>query len=93
VVQVIELELATGIPMLYMYKEDAGFQRRGSPLSPDTVGVFALSEASHTRGNAKRTYTVLIEESTIADSSCNRSWISAMLIHAIHCWYSTALCE
>ena len=43
--QVIELELSTGIPMLYMFK-DGKFQRRGSPLSRDAAGVFALTPVS-----------------------------------------------
>eukprot|EP00897_Mesotaenium_endlicherianum_P000214 jgi/Mesen1/10193/ME000766S09559 len=40
--EVIELELATGIPMLYVY-QDGKFQRRGSPLGPAITGVFALT--------------------------------------------------
>eukprot|EP00271_Cylindrocystis_brebissonii_P019742 TRINITY_DN6192_c0_g1_i1.p1 TRINITY_DN6192_c0_g1~~TRINITY_DN6192_c0_g1_i1.p1 ORF type:complete len:316 (+),score=62.86 TRINITY_DN6192_c0_g1_i1:309-1256(+) len=40
--EVIELELSTGIPMLYIAKEGK-FARRGSPLSPSSTGVFALT--------------------------------------------------
>lgn len=40
--EVIELELSTGIPMLYVAK-DGEFSRRGSPLGPSITGVFALT--------------------------------------------------
>ena len=40
--QVIELELSTGIPMLYVAK-DGKFMRRGSPVGPTVTGVFALT--------------------------------------------------
>ncbi|KAL5128661.1 2,3-bisphosphoglycerate-dependent phosphoglycerate mutase [Glycine soja] len=41
--QVISLELSTGIPMLYIFKEGR-FIRRGSPIGPTETGVYA-----HTR--------------------------------------------
>ncbi|KAH1214023.1 2,3-bisphosphoglycerate-dependent phosphoglycerate mutase [Glycine max] len=41
---VISLELSTGIPMLYIFKEGR-FIRRGSPIGPTETGVYA-----HTRG-------------------------------------------
>jgi hypothetical protein len=44
-VQVIELELATGNPMLYVY-EDGAFKRRGSPVGPAVDGVYALTPVS-----------------------------------------------
>eukprot|EP00245_Coleochaete_scutata_P010842 TRINITY_DN3916_c0_g1_i1.p1 TRINITY_DN3916_c0_g1~~TRINITY_DN3916_c0_g1_i1.p1 ORF type:complete len:357 (-),score=83.67 TRINITY_DN3916_c0_g1_i1:637-1707(-) len=40
--EVIELELATGIPLLYVY-ENGGYKSRGSPLSPERAGVYALT--------------------------------------------------
>jgi 2,3-bisphosphoglycerate-dependent phosphoglycerate mutase len=41
--EVIELELSTGIPMLYGYKEGK-FIRRGSPVGQRVHGVYALTE-------------------------------------------------
>lgn len=41
--EVIELELVTGVPMLYVL-ENEKFLRRGSPLGPAITGVFALTE-------------------------------------------------
>ncbi|KAH9559137.1 hypothetical protein CY35_06G042500 [Sphagnum magellanicum] len=41
--EVIELELSTGIPMLYTFKGDR-FLRRGSPVGPTVAGVYALTE-------------------------------------------------
>ena len=41
--EVIELELSTGIPMLYTLK-DAEFLRRGSPVGPTVQGVYALTQ-------------------------------------------------
>ncbi|KAG4954716.1 hypothetical protein JHK87_040310 [Glycine soja] len=41
--KVISLELSTGIPMLYIFKEGR-FIRRGSPIGPTETGVYA-----HTR--------------------------------------------
>ncbi|CAM6011887.1 unnamed protein product [Sphagnum balticum] len=41
--EVIELELSTGIPMLYTFKK-TGFHRRGSPVGPTVAGVYALTE-------------------------------------------------
>lgn len=44
--EVISLELSTGIPMLYIFKEGK-FIRRGSPVGPSEAGVYA-----YTRGLA-----------------------------------------
>ncbi|KAG0565905.1 hypothetical protein M758_7G021700 [Ceratodon purpureus] len=41
--EVIELELTTGIPMLYTFK-DSKFLRRGSPVGPTVAGVYALTK-------------------------------------------------
>lgn len=41
--EVIELELSTGIPMLYTLK-DSKFLRRGSPVGPTVHGVYALTQ-------------------------------------------------
>ncbi|GJP44270.1 hypothetical protein CLOM_g3645 [Closterium sp. NIES-68] len=41
--EVIELELSTGIPMLYIF-QGSKFLRRGSPLRNSDIGVFALTE-------------------------------------------------
>jgi 2,3-bisphosphoglycerate-dependent phosphoglycerate mutase len=40
--EVIEVELSTGIPMLYTLK-DAEFLRRGSPIGPTVQGIYALT--------------------------------------------------
>lgn len=40
--QVISLELSTGIPMLYIFKEGK-FIRRGSPIGPSEAGVYAYT--------------------------------------------------
>ncbi|XP_077213614.1 2,3-bisphosphoglycerate-dependent phosphoglycerate mutase 1-like [Tasmannia lanceolata] len=40
--EVISLELATGIPMLYIFKEGK-FIRRGSPVAPSEAGVYAYT--------------------------------------------------
>ncbi|KAM3237899.1 2,3-bisphosphoglycerate-dependent phosphoglycerate mutase 1 [Capsicum chacoense] len=40
--EVISLELATGIPMLYIFK-DGRFIRRGSPPAPSEAGVYAYT--------------------------------------------------
>jgi len=40
--QVISLELSTGIPMLYIFKEGR-FIRRGSPVAPTEAGVYAYT--------------------------------------------------
>ncbi|KAJ7566330.1 hypothetical protein O6H91_02G097400 [Diphasiastrum complanatum] len=40
--EVIDLELSTGVPMLYVFKEGK-FIRRGSPIGPDTIGVYAFT--------------------------------------------------
>nr|XP_023926624.1 uncharacterized protein LOC112038047 [Quercus suber] len=45
--EVISLELSTGIPMLYIFKEGK-FIRRGSPVAPTEAGVYA-----YTRGLAQ----------------------------------------
>eukprot|EP00249_Psilotum_nudum_P009346 c21869_g1_i1 orf=211-1233(+) len=47
--EVIDLELSTGVPMLYIFKEGK-FLRRGSPTCPDTIGVYAAtSDLAHYR--------------------------------------------
>ncbi|KAK3230829.1 hypothetical protein Dsin_002710 [Dipteronia sinensis] len=40
--EVISLELSTGIPMLYIFKEGK-FMRRGSPVAPTEAGVYAYT--------------------------------------------------
>ncbi|ESW13142.1 hypothetical protein PHAVU_008G171600 [Phaseolus vulgaris] len=40
--EVINLELSTGIPMLYIFKEGR-FIRRGSPIGPTEAGVYAYT--------------------------------------------------
>ncbi|XVF36755.1 hypothetical protein REPUB_Repub19eG0085500 [Reevesia pubescens] len=40
--EVISLELSTGIPMLYIFKEGK-FIRRGSPVAPTEAGVYAYT--------------------------------------------------
>ncbi|KAG6554280.1 hypothetical protein Mapa_004196 [Marchantia paleacea] len=42
--EVIELELSTGIPMLYVFKRGK-FLRRGSPTGPTVQGVYALTRS------------------------------------------------
>ncbi|RLN07545.1 hypothetical protein C2845_PM11G25450 [Panicum miliaceum] len=42
--EVISLELSTGIPMLYIFKEGK-FIRRGSPAGPSEAGVYAYTKA------------------------------------------------
>ncbi|KAL2643465.1 hypothetical protein R1flu_011052 [Riccia fluitans] len=42
--EVIELELSTGIPMLYVFKKGK-FIRRGSPTGPTVHGVYALTRS------------------------------------------------
>uniref|UniRef100_A0A0R0JEZ5 phosphoglycerate mutase (2,3-diphosphoglycerate-dependent) n=1 Tax=Glycine max TaxID=3847 RepID=A0A0R0JEZ5_SOYBN len=42
--EVISLELSTGIPMLYIFKEGR-FIRRGSPIGPSEAGVYAYTRA------------------------------------------------
>ncbi|XP_027331593.1 uncharacterized protein LOC113846985 [Abrus precatorius] len=41
--EVISLELSTGIPMLYIFKEGR-FIRRGSPIGPSEAGVYAYTK-------------------------------------------------
>ncbi|KAF3796890.1 2-3-bisphosphoglycerate-dependent phosphoglycerate mutase [Nymphaea thermarum] len=41
--EVISLELSTGIPMLYIFKEGR-FIRRGSPVAPSEAGVYAYTK-------------------------------------------------
>ncbi|KAG5048781.1 hypothetical protein JHK85_009884 [Glycine max] len=43
--EVISLELSTGIPMLYIFKEGR-FIRRGSPIGPSEAGVYAYTRAA-----------------------------------------------
>lgn len=42
--EVISLELSTGIPMLYIFKEGK-FIRRGSPAGPSEAGVYAYTRS------------------------------------------------
>ncbi|KAK7301246.1 hypothetical protein RJT34_12107 [Clitoria ternatea] len=42
--EVISLELSTGIPMLYIFKEGR-FIRRGSPIGPTEAGVYAYTRS------------------------------------------------
>ncbi|XP_058096733.1 2,3-bisphosphoglycerate-dependent phosphoglycerate mutase 1-like [Magnolia sinica] len=42
--EVISLELSTGIPMLYIFKEGK-FIRRGSPIAPSEAGVYAYTRS------------------------------------------------
>ncbi|CAA2972901.1 phosphoglycerate mutase-like [Olea europaea subsp. europaea] len=42
--EVINLELSTGVPMLYIYK-DQNFIRRGSPVGSSEAGVYAYTES------------------------------------------------
>ncbi|XP_072980943.1 2,3-bisphosphoglycerate-dependent phosphoglycerate mutase 1-like [Typha angustifolia] len=42
--EVISLELSTGIPMLYIFKEGK-FIRRGSPVAPSEAGVYAYTRS------------------------------------------------
>lgn len=44
--QVISLELATGIPMLYIVKEEK-YIRRGSPAAPSEAGVYAYTKVKY----------------------------------------------
>jgi hypothetical protein len=44
--QVISLELSTGIPMLYIFKEGK-FIRRGSPAGPSEAGVYAYTKVRY----------------------------------------------
>ncbi|XP_040369841.1 2,3-bisphosphoglycerate-dependent phosphoglycerate mutase 1 isoform X1 [Rosa chinensis] len=41
--EVVNLELPTGLPLLYIYKEGK-FMRRGSPVGPTEAGVYAYTE-------------------------------------------------
>ncbi|XP_054788645.1 2,3-bisphosphoglycerate-dependent phosphoglycerate mutase 1-like isoform X2 [Prosopis cineraria] len=52
--EVISLELSTGIPMLYIFKEGR-FIRRGSPIGPTEAGVYAYT----------RTLTALIRDHSV----------------------------
>ncbi|XP_008808185.2 2,3-bisphosphoglycerate-dependent phosphoglycerate mutase 2-like [Phoenix dactylifera] len=42
--EVISLELSTGIPMLYIFR-DGKFIRRGSPVGPSAAGVYAYTKS------------------------------------------------
>nr|XP_028961058.1 uncharacterized protein LOC103408571 isoform X3 [Malus domestica] len=42
--EVIRLELSTGVPLLYIYKEGE-FMRRGSPVGPTEPGVYAHTKS------------------------------------------------
>nr|XP_028950140.1 uncharacterized protein LOC103443959 isoform X8 [Malus domestica] len=43
--QVISLELSTGVPLLYIFKEGE-FMRRGSPVGPTEPGVYAYTKTN-----------------------------------------------
>ncbi|KAG6528298.1 hypothetical protein ZIOFF_010449 [Zingiber officinale] len=45
--EVIDLELSTGIPMLYIFKNGM-FVRRGSPIPPSEAGVYAYTRLGDT---------------------------------------------
>ncbi|KAK4434179.1 2,3-bisphosphoglycerate-dependent phosphoglycerate mutase [Sesamum alatum] len=53
--EVISLELSTGIPMLYIFKEGS-FIRRGSPVAPNEAGVYA-----YTKAEVRRDVPILME--------------------------------
>lgn len=40
----MNLELSTGVPLLYIYKEGS-FMKRGSPVGSSEAGVYALTWA------------------------------------------------
>ncbi|XP_007205512.2 uncharacterized protein LOC18773279 isoform X1 [Prunus persica] len=42
--EVISLELSTGVPLLYIHKEEK-FMRRGSPVGPTEPGVYAYTKS------------------------------------------------
>lgn len=42
----ISLELSTGIPLLYIFKEGK-FMKRGSPVGPTEAGVYAYTKVRH----------------------------------------------
>ncbi|KAM2339898.1 hypothetical protein ACFX1X_019419 [Malus domestica] len=44
--EVISLELSTGVPLLYIFKEGE-FMRRGSPVGPTEPGVYAYTKLDH----------------------------------------------
>lgn len=48
--QVTSLELSTGLPLLYIYK-DRKFMRRGSPVGPTEAGVYAYTKVNQTKPN------------------------------------------
>ena len=50
--EVIQLELSTGIPMLYTL-QDSKFLRRGSPVGPTVHGVYALSQVRKNKSTSK----------------------------------------
>lgn len=41
--KVTSLELSTGLPLLYIFK-DRKFMRRGSPVGPTEAGVYAYTK-------------------------------------------------
>ena len=41
--EVTSLELSTGIPLLYIYKDEK-FNSRGSPVGPTEAGVYAYTQ-------------------------------------------------
>ncbi|XP_050204771.1 2,3-bisphosphoglycerate-dependent phosphoglycerate mutase 1-like [Mercurialis annua] len=41
--EVMNLELSTGVPLLYIYK-DGNFMKRGSPVGPTEAGVYAYTK-------------------------------------------------
>ncbi|KAL0392329.1 UNVERIFIED_CONTAM: 2,3-bisphosphoglycerate-dependent phosphoglycerate mutase [Sesamum radiatum] len=66
---VISLELSTGIPMLYIFKEGS-FIRRGSPVAPNEAGVYAYTKASTIVGT--RTWLKF-------DVNYERKWLSDVI--------------
>ncbi|MQM13264.1 hypothetical protein Taro_046190 [Colocasia esculenta] len=51
--EVITLELSTGIPMLYIFKEGK-FIRRGSPVGPSEAGVYAYTRLPHSNASRRQ---------------------------------------
>ncbi|KAL3619726.1 2,3-bisphosphoglycerate-dependent phosphoglycerate mutase 1 [Castilleja foliolosa] len=58
--EVISLELSTGIPMLYIFKEGC-FIRRGSPMAPTEAGVYAYTKIGSIQAEVRRDVAILID--------------------------------
>jgi 2,3-bisphosphoglycerate-dependent phosphoglycerate mutase len=57
--EVISLELSTGIPLLYIFK-DGKFMKRGSPVGPTEPGVYAYTKGlAHYRQNLDENIEVI----------------------------------